>query len=148
MKILVINGPNINMLGVREPEIYGKISLENIQAELIEYSKNFEGVELDFYQSNVEGEIVDKIQASINEFNGIIINPAAYTHTSIAILDAIKAIQIPTVEVHLSNVNSREEFRKISYVSEACIGTVAGFKKDSYKMALFGLYNYLNEQGK
>ena len=148
MKILVINGPNINMLGVREPEIYGQVSLKNIQEELIEYSKNFNGVELEFYQSNVEGEIVDKIQSSIEVFDGIIINPAAYTHTSIAILDAIKAVRIPTVEVHLSNINSREEFRKISYVSEACLGTVAGFKKDSYKMALFGLYNYLNEQRK
>ena len=145
MKILVINGPNINMLGIREPEIYGKLSLENIESELIEYSKNFKGVELEFYQSNIEGEIVDKIQNSIDSIDGIIINPAAYTHTSIAILDAIKAVQIPTVEVHLSNVNSREEFRKVSYVSEACLGVVAGFKKNSYKMALFGLYNYLNE---
>ena len=145
MKILVINGPNINMLGVREPEIYGKLSLDIIEKELIEYSKNFENLTLEFYQSNIEGEIVDKIQSSINNFDGIIINPAAYTHTSIAILDAIKAVKIPTVEVHLSNVNSREEFRKVSYVSEACLGCVAGFKKDSYKMALFGLYNYLNE---
>lgn len=145
MKILVINGPNINMLGVREPEIYGKLTLENIQDELIEYAKQFRDVELEFYQSNVEGEIVDKIQNSIQNIDGIIINPAAYTHTSIAILDAIKAVKIPTVEVHLSNVNSREDFRKISYVSNAAIGTVAGFKQNSYKMALFGLYNYLNE---
>lgn len=145
MKILVINGPNINMLGIREPEIYGKLSLENIEAGLVEYAKQFNGVELEFYQSNIEGEIVDKIQSSMNKIDGIIINPAAYTHTSVAILDAIKAVQIPTVEVHLSNVNSREDFRKVSYVSPACIGTIAGFKQDSYKMALFGLYNYINE---
>ncbi len=145
MKILVINGPNINMLGVREPEIYGNLTLDTIQNELIEYSKNFEGVELEFFQSNIEGEIVSKIQNSLNEKDGIIINPAAYTHTSVAILDAIKAVKIPTVEVHLSNVNSREDFRKISFVSSASIGVVAGFKQNSYKMALFGLYNYLNE---
>lgn len=145
MKILVINGPNINMLGIREPEIYGKLTLDNIQDELIEYSKQFKDIELEFYQSNIEGEIVNKIQSSIQNIDGIIINPAAYTHTSIAILDAIKAVKIPTVEVHLSNVNSREEFRKVSYISNAAIGTVAGFKQNSYKMALFGLYNYLNE---
>jgi len=145
MKILVINGPNINMLGVREPEIYGKLSLEKIENELVEYSKQFNGVEVEFFQSNIEGEIVNKIQSSIGKINGIIINPAAYTHTSVAILDAIKAVQIPTVEVHLSNVSAREDFRKVSYISPACVGTVAGFKQDSYKMALFGLYNYLNE---
>lgn len=143
MKILVINGPNINMLGIREPEIYGQVTLQKIEEELIEYSKNFNDLELEFFQSNTEGEIVDKIQSSLNKFNGIIINPAAYTHTSIAIMDAIKAVKIPTVEVHLSNINSREEYRKISYTSSVAIGTVAGFKQDSYKMALFGLYNYL-----
>lgn len=143
MKILIINGPNINMLGIREPEIYGQVTLQKIEEELIEYSKNFNDLELEFFQSNTEGEIVDKIQSSLNKFNGIIINPAAYTHTSIAIMDAIKAVKIPTVEVHLSNINSREEYRKISYTSSVSIGTVAGFKQDSYKMALFGLYNYL-----
>ncbi len=145
MKILVINGPNINMLGVREPEIYGGLSLSNIERELLEYAKNFKGVELEFYQSNIEGEIVSKIQKALDNADGIIINPAAYTHTSIAILDAIKAVRIPTVEVHLSNVDSREEFRKTSFISSAVLGVVKGFKKDSYKMALFGLYNYLNE---
>lgn len=145
MKILVINGPNINMLGKREPEIYGSMTLVDIEKELIEYSKNFEGVEIEFFQSNSEGEIVDKIQQALDKKDGIIINPAAYTHTSIAISDAIKAVKIPTVEVHLSNVNSREDYRKISYVSCASIGVVSGFKQNSYKMALFGLYNYLNE---
>lgn len=143
MKILVINGPNINMLGIREPEIYGSLTLKDIEGELIEYSKNFDGLEIEFFQSNHEGQIVDKIQNANSD--GLIINPAAYTHTSIAILDAIKAVKIPTVEVHLSNVNSREDFRKVSFVSEVAIGTVAGFKQNSYKMALFGLYNYLNE---
>lgn len=143
MKILVINGPNINMLGIREPEIYGSLTLKDIEGELIEYSKNFDGLEIEFFQSNHEGQIVDKIQNANSD--GLIINPAAYTHTSIAILDAIKAVKIPTVEVHLSNVNSREDFRKVSFVSEIAIGTVAGFKQNSYKMALFGLYNYLNE---
>ena len=145
MKILVINGPNLNMLGIREPEIYGSMTLKNIEEELVEYSKNFNGVELEFFQSNSEGEIIDKIQSSINNIQGIIINPAAFTHTSIAILDAIKAVKIPVVEVHLSNINSREDFRKTSFVSQGAVGTVAGFKQNSYKMALFGLINYLNE---
>ncbi len=146
MKILVINGPNINMLGIREPEIYGSVTLDKIEEGLREYSKNFKNLELEFFQSNSEGAIVDKIQSALKEnIDGIIINPAAYTHTSIAILDSIKAIKKPVVEVHLSNTNSREEFRSVSYVSKAAIGTVQGFKQDSYKMALFGLYNYLNE---
>ncbi|MCD8025317.1 MAG: type II 3-dehydroquinate dehydratase [Candidatus Gastranaerophilales bacterium] len=143
MKILVINGPNINMLGKREPEIYGSMSLKNIEDELFEYSKHFEGVQLEFFQSNFEGGIVEKIQST--DAHGIIINPAAYTHTSVAILDALRAVKIPAVEVHLSNVNSRENYRKISYVAEACIGSVSGFKQNSYKMALFGLVNFLNE---
>ncbi len=145
MKILVINGPNLNLLGIREPEIYGKITLSDIEKELIEYSKTFNNVELEFFQSNTEGEIVDKIQNSL-DFDGLIINPAAYTHTSIAILDAVRAVKIPTVEVHLSNINSRETFRNTSYISKACIGTVTGFKKDSYKMALMGLVGYLKNE--
>ncbi len=144
MQIVVINGPNLNMLGIREPEIYGHLTLKDIEEDLIRYSKNFKDIELEFFQSNFEGDIIDKIQKSINK-DGIIINPAAYTHTSVAILDALKAVGVPCVEVHLSNVNSREDFRKVSYVSSACIGTVSGFKQNSYKMALFGLINYLNE---
>ena len=146
MEILVINGPNINMLGVREPQIYGSLTLKDIELELIEYAKNFENVNLEFFQSNSEGEIVSKIQESFNKKSGIIINPAAYTHTSVAILDAVKSVKIPVVEVHLSNINSREEFRNNSYVSSACIGTVSGFKQNGYKMALFGLYNYLKNE--
>ncbi len=146
MEILVINGPNINMLGIREPEIYGNFTMGDIEVELIEYASQFEGVRIEFFQSNSEGEIVSKIQEAIGEKDGIIINPAAYTHTSVAILDAIKAVKIPTVEVHLSNPETREEFRKTSFITSACIGKVTGFKQDSYKMALFGLYNYLKNE--
>lgn len=144
MKILVINGPNLNMLGVREPEIYGAFTLENIQRELEQYAKTLDdSIELEFFQSNFEGEIVDKIQNALNTFDGIIINPAAYTHTSVAIADAIVSVNIKTVEVHLSNIYSREEFRHNSYIAPKCIGQVAGFSKDGYKMALFGLYSAL-----
>ena len=145
MKILVINGPNINLLGTREPEIYGKTTLDDINKELIEYSKTIdENINFEFFQSNHEGEIVDKIQNS-KDFDGMIINPAAYTHTSIAIADAIKGQEIKAVEVHISNPNAREEYRHISYTSSACIGVVKGFGKESYKLALLGLYNKINE---
>lgn len=142
MKILVINGPNLNLLGTREPDIYGVVNLEDINNGLLEYSKTLsDEIELEFFQSNHEGEIVDKIQNT--NAQGLIINPAAYTHTSIAIADAIKGVKIKAVEVHLSNVMAREDFRKVSYVSNVCVGTISGFKQNSYKMALFGLYNEL-----
>lgn len=150
MKILVINGPNLNLLGTREPEIYGKTTLQDINQELVEFSKTLsnlysKNIELEFFQSNFEGEIIEKIHKTKEEnFDALIINPAAYTHTSIAISDAIKGIGIKAVEVHLSNVNSREDFRKISYISPSAIGTVSGFQKDSYKMALLGLCLNLN----
>ncbi|MBQ2983719.1 MAG: type II 3-dehydroquinate dehydratase [Candidatus Gastranaerophilales bacterium] len=143
MKILVINGPNLNMLGVREPEIYGEMTLDKINEELCEFSKTLGDIELDFYQSNHEGDIVDKIQSAHKLYDGIIINPAAYTHTSVAIADAIRGVEVKTVEVHLSNINSREEYRKQSLSAPSCLGIVAGFKQDSYKMALLGLYNAL-----
>ncbi len=144
MKILVINGPNLNMLGIREPQIYGSYTLEDIENELFEYAKSLDGsIELEFFQSNFEGEIVDKIQNALNKFDGIIINPAAYTHTSVAIADAIASVNIKTVEVHLSNIFLREEFRHNSFIAPKCIGQVAGFSKDGYKMALFGLYGAL-----
>jgi len=148
MEILVLNGPNINMLGKREPEIYGYDTLESINEELIDF-KNAQNmdVNLSFFQSNHEGEIVDKIQSLNGAFQGLIINPAAYTHTSVAIADAIAAINIPTVEVHLSNIQNREDYRKISYCAKNCIAQIAGFKKNSYKLALLGLYEHLkNEQ--
>ena len=144
MKILVINGPNMNLLGLREPEIYGKTTLEDINNELTEFSKTLDdNLELSFYQSNHEGDIVDIIQKAKDEYVGIIINPAGYTHTSIAIADAVKGINIPTVEVHLSNINSREDFRKNSFIAPNCLGQITGFKKEGYKLALIGLYNYL-----
>ena len=144
MKFLIINGPNLNLLGTREPEIYGKTSLEDINNELIEFAKTISNdIELEFFQSNHEGEIVDKIQSS-QDCSGIIINPAAYTHTSVAIADAIKGCNINAVEVHLSNINAREEFRKISYTAPNCIGVIAGFGKESYKLALLGLFKTLN----
>lgn len=146
MKILVINGPNLNLLGTREPEIYGSTTLDDINNELIDFKNKFNlDVEIDFFQTNIEGEIVEKIQKAKGEFDGLILNPAAYTHTSVAIADAIKAVGIKTVEVHLSNVQSREDFRKISYVTPMALGIVAGFNKDSYKMALLGLYNHLKQ---
>lgn len=142
MKILVVNGPNINMLGKREPEIYGNTSLETINGELTEFKNSIDkDLELEFFQSNHEGEIIDKIQNT--DASGIIINPAGYTHTSVALADCIKGVSIPTVEVHLSNISSREEFRHTSITAPSCIGQISGFKKNSYKLALLGLYNHL-----
>ena len=135
MKILVINGPNLNMLGIREPDIYGKqdfASLENF----IRNSADELGLEVSLFQSNHEGEIVDVIQSAYGVFDGIVINPAAYTHTSVAILDALKAVGIPTIEVHLSDINGREEFRKHSYVSMVAKITVCGLGFEGYRIAL------------
>ena len=144
MKILVVNGPNMNLLGTREPEIYGKCTLEDVNSELTEFSKTIDNaIELSFFQSNHEGDIVDEIQSAKDNFDGIIINPAGYTHTSVAIADAVKGVCIPTVEVHLSNIASREDFRKNSFIAPNCLGQITGFKKDGYKLALIGLYNYL-----
>lgn len=126
MKILVINGPNLNMLGIREPEIYGNGTYADLIAEIEAHAKTC-GVTAEIFQSNHEGEIVDKIQrAYFDKFDGIVINPAAYTHTSIAIADALKAVNIPAVEVHISRVNEREDFRKISFVRPACKTTISG----------------------
>lgn len=138
MKILVINGPNINMLGIREPGIYGTQAF----ADLLDLLKNWSdvyGVELTQYQSNHEGDLVDKIQSAYGTFDGIIINPAAYTHTSIAILDALKAVGIPAVEVHISDVDAREAFRQISYAGLACEKTIKGQGLDGYRQALLYL---------
>ena len=135
MKFLVINGPNLNMLGLREPSIYGDRSYKAL-VELIETVCRDEGIAVEVFQSNHEGAIVDKIQAAYGNTDGIVINPAAYTHTSVAILDALKAVCIPAVEVHLSDVNSRESFRHISYAGMACEKTYAGFGFEGYKMAI------------
>ncbi|MCR5035128.1 MAG: type II 3-dehydroquinate dehydratase [Clostridia bacterium] len=138
MKILVINGPNINLLGIREPEIYGTETYADL-VNFIEEAFAEAGVEGDVYQSNHEGEIVDRIQKAIGDADGIVINPAAYTHTSVAILDALKAVGIPTVEVHLSDVDSRESFRKISYVSLAAAKTIKGKGFEGYREAILYL---------
>lgn len=140
MKILVINGPNLNMLGVREPEIYGTLTLNEINQQLLEKGKEL-GAELDFFQSNHEGSIIDKIQESYGNVEGIVINPGAYTHYSIAIRDAIAAVGIPTIEVHLSDINSREDFRKISVVKSVCVKQIWGKGLHSYLEALEFLVN-------
>ena len=125
MKILVINGPNINMLGVREPDIYGKENFKTLCKTIKDFSKK-NGVSVKLFQSNYEGDLVTAIQKALGKFDGIVINPGAYTHTSIALLDAVKSVQIPTVEVHISAVENREDFRQISYIRNACISTIAG----------------------
>ncbi len=142
MKIMILNGPNINMLGTREPEIYGSLTLDDIIHDLTEYAKTL-GVELVTFQSNVEGEIVTAIQKAKNDCAGIVINPAAYTHTSVAIRDAIAAVGLPCVEVHLSNIHNREEFRKNSLTAPVCIGQIAGFGANSYKLGLKGLFDFI-----
>ncbi len=135
MKILVINGPNLNMLGIREPEIYGRQTYSDL-VELIGAEAAKLGVGTEFVQSNHEGALVDAIQSAYNRCDGIIINPAAYTHTSIALLDAVKSVGVPTVEVHISDPDTREEFRKISYIRAACIATVKGKGFQGYIDAL------------
>lgn len=135
MKILVINGPNLNMLGIREPDIYGKSTYEDLCVLITNYAEK-QGVEVEIYQSNHEGDLVDKIQEAYKKVDGIVINPAAYTHTSVAILDAVKSVGIPTVEVHISAVENREDFRQVSYVRQACIKTITGLGFDGYLRAI------------
>lgn len=144
MKILVVNGPNLNLLGTREPEVYGTLTLEKVNKELLKYAKEL-GVDIEFFQSNVEGEIVNAIQAARQNCAGIVINPAAYTHTSVAIRDAISAVALPAVEIHISNVYAREEFRKHSLIAPVCVGQIAGFGLDSYKLAMLALVKFLNK---
>lgn len=138
MKILVLNGPNINMLGIREPGIYGKSSFADLLA-LLDRTATEECLEIDQYQSNHEGCLVDKIQEAYGVYDGIVINPAAYTHTSVAILDALKAVSIPAVEVHISDVDSREAFRQISYPGLSCIHTIKGHGLEGYREAVLYL---------
>ncbi len=145
MKFLIINGPNLNLLGLREPELYGKQSYESL-CKLVKETCDDEKIECELFQSNHEGEIVDKIQSAYRAFDGIVINPAAYTHTSVAILDALKAVQIPTVEVHISDVSQREPFRQISYVSLVAIKTYMGLGFDGYVQAIRYLKSYLSEK--
>lgn len=144
MKFLVINGPNLNMLGLREPSIYGERSYKAL-VELIETVCRDEEIQVEVFQSNHEGAIVDKIQAAYGVFDGIIINPAAYTHTSVAILDALKAVSIPAVEVHISDVSTRESFRQVSYAGMACVKTYMGHGFEGYAMAIRYLKGYLSK---
>ncbi|MCF0228724.1 MAG: type II 3-dehydroquinate dehydratase [Parasporobacterium sp.] len=141
MKVLVINGPNLNMLGIREPGIYGAETYKDLLEYIRSYCEN-DGTDVSFYQSNHEGDLVDKIQEALGVYDGIVINPGAYTHTSIAILDALKSVSIPAVEVHISDVDSREEFRQISYIRAACISTVMGKGFAGYTEAIRILKEY------
>lgn len=143
MKILVINGPNINLLGIREPDVYGKNSFQDLLTLLKEVAADLK-IEVSQYQSNHEGNLVDAIQAAYGKYDGIVINPAAYTHTSIAILDALKAVGLPAVEVHISDVDSREAFRRISYAGLACEKTIKGLGLEGYKQAIEYLYKKYN----
>ena len=142
MKVLVLNGPNINMLGVREKHIYGQAGYEAL-CLAIQAEAEILGIEVEIMQSNVEGELVGMIQQALGRFDGILINPAAYTHTSVALLDALKAVALPAVEVHLSNIHSREEFRHRSHTAPACVGQICGFGVDSYRLGLRALAGHL-----
>ncbi|MBQ9979448.1 MAG: 3-dehydroquinate dehydratase [Oscillospiraceae bacterium] len=144
MKLFIINGPNLNMLGIRQPEIYGKSTLKDLEKYVADHCDKL-GFETEFYQSNCEGDIVTAIQNCYKRVDGIIINAGAYTHTSIAILDALKSVDIPAVEVHLSDVNAREDFRKISYLRLACFKTISGKHFDSYTEAVDALKEYLTK---
>ena len=135
MKILVINGPNLNLLGLREPDIYGKRTYSDL-LEMIRAEARALGVSVEFVQSNHEGDLVDAIQRAYQTFDGIVINPGAYTHTSVALLDAVKAVGVPTIEVHISNPDTREEFRKVSYIRAACIASIKGHGLEGYLEAL------------
>lgn len=144
MRILVLNGPNINMLGIRQPEIYGNKTYCDL-CEYINLEANKMNISVDIRQSNYEGQIVDWIQTAPQNYDGIVINPAAYTHYSIAILDALKAIEIPIIEVHISDISKREDFRKISVTKEACVKQIAGHGFDGYIMAIKELYEYIEK---
>lgn len=144
MKILIIHGPNLNMLGKREPEIYGAETLGEVNTRIGSLAKEL-GVEVEYFQSNSEGEIVSKIQEAMKEYEGIVMNPGAYTHTSVAIRDAILSSGLTVVEVHISNVHKREEFRHKSFVSGVALGVVSGFGIDSYFLGLRGLVSHLNK---
>jgi len=142
LNILVINGPNLNMLGIREPDIYGRETYEDLCRKIREYAER-KGVQVTLYQSNHEGDLVDVIQQAYGKTDGIVINPGGYTHTSVAIPDALKAVAIPAVEVHISDVDAREDFRKISYVRAACVKTIAGHGTNGYLEAIEFLVDHL-----
>jgi 3-dehydroquinate dehydratase-2 len=135
MRVLVVNGPNLNMLGKREPELYGRKTLGDIEQDLTEVAREFE-IEISFFQSNIEGELVDALQRAGMTADGVILNAGAYTHTSVAVRDAVAAIGIPVVEVHLTNPKAREEFRRTSLLADVCAGSISGFGAESYALAL------------
>ncbi len=145
MKLMIINGPNLNLLGIREPAHYGKETYANLLQKIQKHADE-KGIEVAFRQSNHEGDLVDFIQSTYQAFDGIVINPGAYTHTSIAILDAVKSVGVPTVEVHISDVNAREDFRKISYIRAACILTISGHGTAGYLEAIDHLVEYINNK--
>ena len=145
MKLFVINGPNLNMLGIREPDLYGKQDYAAL-VKLVEDTCAAEGIQVEVYQSNHEGDLVDKIQSAYGRADGIVINPAAYTHTSVAILDALKAAALPAVEVHISDVSKREDFRQVSYAGMACIKTFMGLGLEGYRQAILYLKDYIEKQ--
>lgn len=144
MKLLIINGPNLNMLGIREPEKYGSITLADIEKEIHAYSFKL-SIDIETFQSNSEGEIIDKIQQALNNFDGIIINPGGYTHTSVAIRDAISSVNLPCIEVHMTNIYAREEFRHKSLITPVCIGQIAGLSKNVYSLGLQALHDHLKK---
>lgn len=144
MKILFLNGPNLNLLGTREPDKYGSETLGEIESFIKEEAGKL-NAEITFFQTNIEGELVNKIQEAKGIYDGIVLNPAAYTHTSVAIRDALLAVEIPTVEIHLSNIHKREEFRKTSLTAPACIGQITGFGKNSYKLGLIAIVDFISK---
>lgn len=143
IKLMILHGPNLNLLGKREPSIYGSQTIEDINASMIELAADL-GCDLDFFQSNCEGELINAIHGTVSEYRGILINPAAYTHTSIAIRDALSAVGLPVVEVHLSNIHGREPFRHTSIVAPVAIGQISGFGGDSYLLGLRALHKYVS----
>ena len=144
MKILVLHGPNLNLLGSREPSIYGRLTLKEINSAISALAREL-AIEVTFVQSNAEGALIDSIHSAIGSYDGILINPAAYTHTSIAIRDALAAAALPTVEVHLSNIHSREEFRSKSFIAPIAVGQISGFALDSYLLGLRAIFNHLTK---
>ena len=143
-RVLVLHGPNLNLLGIREPQVYGAFSLDEIDKKILQWAKK-EGIEVETRQSNSEGELVGWIQEAIGRYQGIVINPAAYTHTSVALRDAIVSTNIPTVEVHLSNIYQRESFRHQSYIAGVAIGQISGFGAESYLLGLQAIVEYLRK---
>lgn len=144
MKILVLHGPNLNLLGTREPAIYGKLTFSEINSAISALAVEL-GIDLTIFQSNSEGALIDRIHSAIGAYDGILINPAAYTHTSVAIRDALSAAALPTVEVHLSNIHSREEFRARSFIAPVAVGQISGFGLDSYLLGLRAIFNHITK---